>query len=353
MKVLVLADFSSVHSIRWLRELRNEGVDAIGLSLEKPADEISGIRYIEPKVSSNRYKYLLALGEIREIIEEENPDILNPHFLPNYGLVSAILKGRRPVVLAIWGSDLLKVSKKSPFHRLISERVIKRADFILVDGLNLKDDVVSFGYDPRRIYVLTFGVDERLRRWKLDKIKMDIPKIVTHRRLEPHMDPFTIIEALSILKEKNLNFEFTFASSYGYLKGELIKRRGELGLDGVNFVESPLDDASLYELLSKHHIYISASLWDSTSVSLLEAMALGLFPIVSNIPANREWIVDGLNGYLFNVGEPVDLAFKIEKAIGNIGLMERARNLNKELLENRANWEKHIKNVIEIMETLI
>lgn len=45
-------------------------------------------------------------------------------------------------------------------------------------------------------------------------------------------------------------------------------------------------------LLYKNDVFISIPSSDSTSVSLLEAMCCGLFPIVSDLPANREWIHD-------------------------------------------------------------
>ena len=39
--------------------------------------------------------------------------------------------------------------------------------------------------------------------------------------------------------------------------------------------------------------YISCAQSDGTSVSLLEAMATGLPLIVTDIPSNREWVVEG------------------------------------------------------------
>jgi glycosyltransferase involved in cell wall biosynthesis len=44
------------------------------------------------------------------------------------------------------------------------------------------------------------------------------------------------------------------------------------------------------ELYREHEVYVSMSRSDSTSQSLLEAMAAGLLPIVSDIPGNRPWI---------------------------------------------------------------
>jgi len=52
------------------------------------------------------------------------------------------------------------------------------------------------------------------------------------------------------------------------------------------------------DLLNQADIYVSTSLYDATSVSLLEALASGAFPVVTDIPANREWISDGESGFL-------------------------------------------------------
>jgi glycosyltransferase involved in cell wall biosynthesis len=43
-------------------------------------------------------------------------------------------------------------------------------------------------------------------------------------------------------------------------------------------------------------------------------MAAGVIPIVSDIAANRIWIRDGENGFLFPIGDPGVLAAKIVRA---------------------------------------
>lgn len=56
-------------------------------------------------------------------------------------------------------------------------------------------------------------------------------------------------------------------------------------------------------LLNQGDILVSTSSEDGTSVSLLEAMGSGAFPIVMDIPSNREWITPGLKGSLVLVNE--------------------------------------------------
>jgi L-malate glycosyltransferase len=58
-------------------------------------------------------------------------------------------------------------------------------------------------------------------------------------------------------------------------------------------------------------IYISPSHVDGSSVSLLEALACGLPCLVSDIPGNKEWVEEGVNGWLFRDGDVDDLAEKI------------------------------------------
>ena len=71
----------------------------------------------------------------------------------------------------------------------------------------------------------------------------------------------------------------------------------------------------LPDMLAKADIYVSASRSDGTSLSLLEAMAAGAFPVVSDIPANREWLTGQGDGLLFDVDGDKMLADCLEKAI--------------------------------------
>ena len=66
--------------------------------------------------------------------------------------------------------------------------------------------------------------------------------------------------------------------------------------------------------LSRARLYLSASLSDSTSVSLLEAMALGAYPVLSDIPANREWIAAPPGAQYFAPGNPAELTESLDAA---------------------------------------
>jgi glycosyltransferase involved in cell wall biosynthesis len=107
------------------------------------------------------------------------------------------------------------------------------------------------------------------------------------------------------------------------------------------------------KLLSQANIYISTSLDDGTSVSLLEAMASGAFPIVTDIPSNREWISDGENGFLVPIDEERFLAEKILEAIRNHDLREGSRDKNFSLIKEKALWPVTIAKTKEIYKMVL
>ena len=81
-------------------------------------------------------------------------------------------------------------------------------------------------------------------------------------------------------------------------------------------------------------------------MSLLEAMAVGLFPIVSNIEGNRDWIADGANGFLVDPHDPDALAARITLALSKVDWRREVCQQNKEIVKQRALR----KSQMEIME---
>ena len=110
----------------------------------------------------------------------------------------------------------------------------------------------------------------------------------------------------------------------GILAEALRENAKEMGLAGIVEFTGELDQPDLAGLLRSADIYVSSSRSDSTSVSLLEAMACGAFPVVTSIPGNLEWITDGRNGLTFPPGDPAALATCLQKALADNELRSNA-----------------------------
>jgi glycosyltransferase involved in cell wall biosynthesis len=99
-------------------------------------------------------------------------------------------------------------------------------------------------------------------------------------------------------------------------------------------------------------VYISASHVDGTSISLLEGLACGMPCLVSDIPGNREWIEDGVNGWLFRDGDVDDLAEKILTAIKKRREFQRIGELARKTAEQKADWRKNFGKLLETYDVI-
>jgi glycosyltransferase involved in cell wall biosynthesis len=88
-------------------------------------------------------------------------------------------------------------------------------------------------------------------------------------------------------------------------------------------------------------LYLSPSHVDGSSVSLMEALACGMPSLVSDIPANKEWIVDGANGWLFPDGDARALADHILRILSKPGELARIRQAARQTAEEKADWPRN------------
>jgi glycosyltransferase involved in cell wall biosynthesis len=98
--------------------------------------------------------------------------------------------------------------------------------------------------------------------------------------------------------------------------------------------------------------YLNCAKSDGTSVSLLQAMAIGLPVLVSDIPANREWVTEGENGWL--AANAKDFADKII-ALSQLSSVRRVAisRTNRRIVAARADWNKNFPRLLHLYERLV
>jgi glycosyltransferase involved in cell wall biosynthesis len=110
------------------------------------------------------------------------------------------------------------------------------------------------------------------------------------------------------------------------------------------------------DLLRWYHmadLYISPSHVDGSSVTLMEALACGLPCLVSAIPGNREWIRDGVNGWLFRDGDADDLAEKILYILKNRKARREISEAARKTAEEKADWKKNFGKLLEAYDKVL
>ncbi len=330
MRILLLAHGPSIHTRRWVRALAGRGHDLLLLTAhESPHPEVPE-RVVGRPWPVHALRYLSALGPVRRELRAFRPDVTVAHFLPNYGLLAA-LAGARPWMLACWGSDLLVNARRSPFHRARARYVLRRAPLIHVDARVLAEAAVSLGADPARVWTRAWGIDvSALSPAPGRRSNPEGPRptrILWTRQLEPVYDPEPFVRALGRLKRQGFPFHATMAGE-GPLRARVESWIREEGLGKDVALEGFVGEERLRALYRDADLYVSMSRSDSTSQSLLEAMAAGLLPVVSDIAGNREWVTHRSEGYLVPAGDADALACAIAEGARDpegSAMRERAR----------------------------
>jgi glycosyltransferase involved in cell wall biosynthesis len=99
-------------------------------------------------------------------------------------------------------------------------------------------------------------------------------------------------------------------------------------------------------------LYISPSHVDGSSVTLMEALACGMPCLVSDIAGNKEWVEEGVNGWLFRDGDVDDLAEKILLAIKSRKSFKKIGEAARKTAEEKADWSKNFGKLLDAYEKI-
>ncbi|MGB5105598.1 MAG: glycosyltransferase family 4 protein [Candidatus Zixiibacteriota bacterium] len=307
MRILFLGEAIAPHLMRWHTAFEKLGWEVKTASCDFN-DSFTGVK-LEPRRQRGPLRYLTLADQVEKLIADFKPNIINAHFLPTYGLTAASVNAH-PLVITLWGSDLLLTGTKGFLRRKRSEYVLKRADLVVMDSQMMVAETKKIVPIPRHL-VVSFGVRKSWYESGQARALTEAQplRILSTRRHEPLYDVETALKAARILKDETFAFVLTIAGS-GSLEMELRQRARELGVDDVTNFTGYQNDEQLFNLYRNHDVYVSTAKSDSSSVSLLEAMSQKLYPVVTDIAGNREWLAD--ERHFFPILNAAILAAKIK-----------------------------------------
>lgn len=347
LKILLLADAASYHTERFYGELQNQGCDVLLASLETgilDSITLNKIGFFKP------FHYRLAVSQIKSIMSSFNPDIISAHFASGYGHIAALAKRNSniPLALNLWGSDILIVPQKSIFHKQKTKYALKNAQYVFADSQYLINAAIKI-YPFSSSSVIPWGVERYLFEMYKTDFKLSQPvKIIIPRAHEHVYNNIFVVKSLqNFINSDKIKLTFpSFGSLYESFKEEASNLVG----DKILYYEKA-ERQDFLKLAAEHDVYLSASLSDSSPVSLIEAMALGLIPIVMNIDGVREWVSND-NGFLFE-HKSTSLIGAIEKLLHVPQDFSNLREQNKSRVLESALFENNIAEQLAIFKSLV
>lgn len=201
------------------------------------------------------------------------------------------------------------------------KNVCKYAKIILVDSETGKQQLIeSYKVDAQKISILNYIAPSYVslnisesgikKRYNLPQNFIFYPAQFWH-----HKNHKCIIEALSILREKNIliNAVFVGANKNGYSNiNDLIKKHN---LQDQIFILNYVSNEELVSLYKVANALVMPTFFGPTNIPPLEAFALGCPVIISNVYGIPDQV--GEAALIFDPNNPLELSEKIIKVINN------------------------------------
>lgn len=294
--------------------------------------------------------------DLRRVVREIKPDLIHAGPVQTCAFLAA-LSGFRRILTMSWGYDLVQDADRSRWMQWVTRYTLKRSAFFTSDARVSRDKAVAFGMDPDRTVIFPWGIDlEHFRpkspNGQMGKSANRSITLFCNRTWEPIYGVDVLARAFARIAavQPKVNLILLGGGSQGTRIRQILMNAGVL--ERVHF-GGQIGQRELPRWYHMADLYISPSHVDGSSVSLMEALASGLPCLVSDIPGNREWVENGVNGWLFRDGDVNDLAEKILLAIKQRRSFRKIGAAARQTAEQKADWQKNFGKLLQAYDKAV
>ncbi|MFV0237926.1 MAG: glycosyltransferase [Flavobacteriales bacterium] len=282
------------------------------------------------------FKDIKATLQIKKVLDSVKPDIIHLHS-SKAGVIGRVAgyfskKDARiyytPHAYSFLRQDVSKV-KRSLF------KLIEKISQKIFGGITIACGDTEFLYAKSigPSLLVRNGVDiDRIRSMKLNKDKENRLTIGTLARIAYGKNP----QLFNQIAKKYPNIQFIWIGD-----GELSNEITSPNIKITGWIKTKEE---CIKWLSQLDIYIQTSLWEGLPISILEAMAINLPVIATNVIGNKDIVKNGENGYLFDDIEEFDqILNKLLDESKRKNMGNNAYNICSELFDMNKNFNHLLK----------
>ncbi|MFO1008260.1 MAG: GT4 family glycosyltransferase PelF [Planctomycetaceae bacterium] len=276
--------------------------------LGPPADELRQMGFSVESVDLPQRGKLAALRSLRNILQRDRVDIVHTHntYAHFYGTVAASWAGVPYVINSQHGRGCGPRAKDKLLFRLANLKAAR------VVGVSEDAAALCRGEDPwaaGKTQVIWNGIDTSRFVYRGPAAA---PVAISVARLSPEKDFPTLLQAVSLVVRDVPDFKLMMIGN-GAERAKLEALAGSLGItSNVDFLGERKD---VPELLAQAGFFVSSSKSEGISLTILEAMAVGLPVVTTRVGGNPEIVLEGETGYLVPDQNPEALAAAMLKML--------------------------------------
>jgi glycosyltransferase involved in cell wall biosynthesis len=293
------------------------------------------------------------VSAVAQLIERFQPDLVHTHL--SYANILGTLgskRAHRPVVASLHNFDTNQLKWATP-KRLLEGSVLRHwaARIVVVARGALPATVRSFGVPVERTVVLPNAVDYRSvdlpggydrarKRTELGASRGE-RLLCTVGRLEPSKGQRFLVHALAELhsREQEPLIRLVLVGA-GPEENALRRLAEEVGLAERVTLLGARDDVA--EVVAASDLFVQPSLNEGLSQALLEAMALGVPAVATDVGGTPDVLESGRTGWRVPPAQPVALADAIQQALGSPCTAATCADAARALVAQEFNLELHV-----------
>jgi L-malate glycosyltransferase len=362
MRIALLGNPDSLHVRRWIAFLRSRGHELLLVADPYTRSRPDGVRIAVPRwtlplnVAAFRLTprpYGNALWKpclYRPLIADFRPDVVHGFEVYNNGLATA-WSGPWPKVLSPWGKDVFIDANRNRFSGWMIRHALRRADRITCNDESIGPYLHErFGVPSERIRPFSWGVDlatftprrgdgpNALRHepegssvlreldlppaapllfsprkwgalWGADRVAGALPAVLSE------------VPDLHVILMGPLPSDPAARALQSRLNAEPFASR-------LHWIEPAQPSDTMARLFQLAGAFVSAAPCDLLSQTILEGMAVGCFPVLSDLPAYAKYARNGETALLVRGDSPGDWSRALIRALRDEPLRHRAADIN-------------------------
>lgn len=169
--------------------------------------------------------------------------------------------------------------------------------------------------------------------------------IITVGRFDPQKDYETLIKSISKLQRNDFRLCIV---GYGILENQIRKWVKQYGIENITDIHIKPNNVS--ELERNADIYISTSLFEGTSNSIMEALNWSLPIVATNVGDNDYLVINGENGYLHPIGDSDGIASSLIQLLDSTNLRNEMGLKSNQNLRKNYSMEIFEKRYLDLIE---
>ena len=346
----------------------------LSTSIEDAMNKILQKLDISLFLKSEKRHEVLRSAYLAKIIKQWQPDVIHSlgMFVNWHDNSKMLLEARHilggklpcPWIVSIWGADLDLYPHLGPFQYAQAQAVMEGCDGVLVEGDRDLELAKVFGFHGKSLGKLPAygGITWKSQDYCISKLPSDRRVILLKGRDntdtvaaggDPQGRAMTAMRALELCQDILQPYSIVVMQATPAIENQVKILAATTNLKITAFPNSmSLPYSQWLKLMGTARILMAVTVSDGFPGTLVEAMSLGVFPIHSGLQTVREWIKDGENGFLVPPEDVQAVAQALRKALIDDDLVNRAGEINQELVSKNLSDAVVRPRVIDLYKSL-